>query len=71
MPLVHNLEIRPGILQRKVAEALFHYASGYTKASGFSEALVLVGEENTAMRRFVETRAIPEEASKAYLMEVK
>ena len=70
MPLVHDMEIEPGLMQRKTAEALFHYASGYTKASGFSEALVLCSEQNEPMKRYLEERTTPEEPSHAYLMEV-
>ena len=71
MPLVHDMEIPEGMLQRQAAEALFHYASGYTKASGFHEALVMVTLPNARMQAYVESRAVPEEPSQAYLMEVK
>lgn len=70
-PLVHDMTIQGGTLQRKIADALFQYASGYVRASGFSEALVLVSDTNERMQRYVEARATPEEPGKAYLMEVK
>ena len=71
MPLVHDMEIKEGFLQHKTAEALFHYASGYVRASGFNQALILVATKNLAMQRYCEMRALPEEASQAYLMEVR
>lgn len=71
MPLVHDMEIQGGILQRKIADALLFYAQGKVKASGFKEALLFVANENAAMRRYVETRAIPENPSQIYVMAVQ
>lgn len=71
IPLVHDLTIEPGMLQRTIADALFQYASGYVKASGFKEALVTVAEANAPMQRYVEARAVPEAAAKTYVMGVE
>ena len=54
VPLVHDMTLEPGLISRKVAEALFQYASGYVKASGFSEALMLVLNENPKMQCWLE-----------------
>ncbi len=70
-PLVHDMEIEKGMLQRKIAEALFQYASGYVKASGFNEALVMVGKENIPMQYYVGARVEREAAHDMYLMPVK
>lgn len=70
LPLVHDLDIQPGMLQRRVAEALFQYASGYVKASGFTEAYVLVGLNNEPMRRWVGERADAEEPCELFIMGV-
>jgi len=54
VPLVHDMTLEPGLVSRKVAEALFQYASGYVKASGFSEALMLVLNDNPRMQCWLE-----------------
>lgn len=71
-PLVHDMEIEPdSMIKRKIAEALFQYASGYVKASGFNEALIMVEKENIPMQYYVGARVKPEKASNMYLMPLK
>ena len=53
-PLVHDMSLEPGLIARKVAETLFQYASGYVKASGFNEALMLVMDQNPKMQCWLE-----------------
>ncbi len=71
LPLVHDMTIGTSLTAYRVADALLTYASGYVKASGFKEALVLVQAHNDSMHRYVQKRAIPEEPARAYMMGVE
>ena len=72
LPLVHDMEIEPSILSLVIADALHGAACRKVQEAGFSEALVLVGEENRAMRRYVEhLSATKEPVATAYMMEVR
>ncbi len=71
LPLVHDMEIPTSPIQRKIADALFFYASGKLNAAKFSEAVVIVADGNEAMKQYVESRgAIAEEKSQVYMMAV-
>ncbi len=71
MPLVHDMEIADSPIQRKIADALFFYASGKVKASGFDEALCLVGQDNQRMQAYVMARAVREEENSVFVMGVR
>ncbi len=71
MPLVHDMEIPASPIQRKVADALFYYASGKVKAAGFSEALALVAQDNQPMQAYVIARSVREEESSVFVMGVQ
>lgn len=73
LPLVHDMEIPPSLISHKVADALFHYASGYVKASGFGDTLMLVRKDNVRMRAYMQTlqEARKEPESDAYMVAVK
>ncbi len=71
MPLVHDMEIADSPIQRKIADALFFYASGKVKASGFDEVLCLVGQDNTRMQAYVMARAVREEENSVFVMGVR
>ena len=71
MPLVHDMEIPVTPIQRKIADALFFYASGQVKAAGFIEALALVGSENFHMQAYVEKRAVREEENRVFVLGVQ
>src|SRR5437762_527764 len=66
VPLVHGFQLVPGMLQRQTAEALYQYAAGYVRASGMTEALILVEPGNETMQRFVEERASEDDPAKIY-----
>lgn len=70
LPLVKDMEVAKSFLAMKIAESLLNYASGFVKASGFNEALVMVAPENAAMQRFVEARSVEEDPAKVYVMGV-
>lgn len=71
IPLVHDMQIDAGLTRLRVADALLHYATGYVKASGFSEALVLVAKDNEVMQGFVGALATKEDESQAYVLGVR
>src|SRR6266705_6147275 len=54
VPLVHGFQLVPGMTSRQTSESLYQYAADYVRASGMTEALILVEPGNTAMQRFVE-----------------
>jgi hypothetical protein len=54
VPLAHSLEVKQGMISRRIAEALIHYANGYTRASGFTDGLIAVEAANKRMLAFLE-----------------
>jgi ribosomal protein S18 acetylase RimI-like enzyme len=50
MPLVHDFECMGS---RRLADAMLHFARGYVRASGLTEATVLVNPDNGAMHRWL------------------
>ncbi len=72
MPLVHDMEIPPSPIARRIADAMFHYACGKVKAAGFTEAVVIVENGNDRMHTYVKDRgAVEEPPSTVFMMEVK
>ena len=57
VPLLHGLQVSPGMLEHRVVESLFAYMSGYVRASGFAEAVMIVRGDNQAMHRLLESEA--------------
>jgi hypothetical protein len=70
VPVVHDMDITATTLQRKVAEALFQYMSGFVKASGFGEAIAMVEPENLKMQTWLEARAVPASWVKPYTVTI-
>lgn len=69
--LVHDLTIEPGLLQRKIADGLLNYASGYVRASGPLESMFLVATSNEPMRRWLDDHgATLEDPAHVYTLEV-
>jgi len=72
VPLVHDLTIEKSLVTRKIAEALFQYAKGFLKASGFDEAMMLVDDENVPMKAWIEEKGFrPEPKAQPYLTEIQ
>lgn len=70
IPLVHDMEIDPNVLALPIADALHDAACQKVSEAGFSEALILVANENLPMRRYVERlNASEEPPSSAFLMD--
>ena len=69
IPFAHTLEVEKTPTARRVAEALMHYAQGYTRASGFKEAMFIVEHSNIAMAEFITAHgAVQEDPGDIYTM---
>jgi hypothetical protein len=72
MPLVHDFNVTPGPIARRIADALLNYAKGYVRASAPIEAVVLVAGDNETMQRWLrEHGAIEEDPGRFFLLEVR
>src|SRR5215471_14009791 len=72
VPIVHDLTVEKSLITRKIVEALFQYAKGFLKASGFDEAMMLVEEENIPMKAWVEEKGFRQEPkAQPYLTEIQ
>ena len=72
VPIVHDLTVEKSLITRKIVEALFQYAKGFLKASGFDEAMMLVEDENVPMKAWVEEKGFRREnKAQPYLTEIQ
>jgi hypothetical protein len=57
VPLIHGLQVKPGIVAHRVVDALCQYLNGYLKASSQQEAVMIVKPNNALIHRWLEGRA--------------